>query len=568
VDYTTNGSDGIVSRNLSTGTSAFGYVGAFNNLTNGIDLRSYSSTHASLPSTSVIQSSSGQTGGTLITQSGANPIRFNTNGSERMRISGTGDVGIGTTSPSTRLQVVGGSDTWTGLALRDGGSDIPIIDFRVSDNSTRGSIRMNGVNSVGGDRLGLFSWVAGTGLSEVMSIKGGGNVGIGTTAPSFPLSFGTGLGNKIALYDAGSGTGYGFGIQSSLLQVFTLTSSDDITFGYGNSASMTRNVTFKGTGNVGIGTTAPPSLVSISGGTLSVSGSGSGFGVVKLGDPTDAIPYVGVYRSAAASIATSGNFLNLGGYDGIAFTTGAAQLSGQPERMRITSAGNVGIGTTAPSTLLDVNGIITAIGGNSTDWNAKQENLVSGTNIKTLNGNSVLGSGDLSTKGIHTLVKPAVGETTSFLLYAQTIGNVVGQANRLTAVPYIPATTITCSSLYINVTTALAGSNARILIYSDDNGKPGTKIYESANLDCSTTGIKTATTTQTFNAGTIYWICSHSSSTQTFSSANQGALIPINVSGISVFTSYYITPTFGSAPTTFGTGTFIQLALPFIGIKI
>jgi hypothetical protein len=236
--------------------------------------------------------------------------------------------------------------------------------------------------------------------------------------------------------------------------------------------------------------------------------------------------------------------------------------------MRITSTGNVGIGTSSPSTLLDVNGIISATGGNSTDWNAKQDSLVSGTNIKTLNGNSVLGSGDLSTKGIHTLVKPAVGETTSFLLYAQTIGNVVGQANRLTAVPYIPATTITCSSLYINVTTALAGSNARILIYSDDNGKPGTKIYESANLDCSTTGIKTATTTQTFNAGTIYWICSHSSSTQSFSSANQGALIPINVSGISVFTSYYITPTFGSAPTTFGTGTFIQLALPFIGIKI
>jgi hypothetical protein len=124
---------------------------------------------------------------------------------------------------------------------------------------------------------------------------------------------------------------------------------------------MVRNVTFKGTGNVGIGTTSPPSKLSISGGTLSVSGSGSGFGVVKLGDPTDANPYVGMYRSAAASIATSGNFLNLGGYDGIAFTTGGAQLSGQPERMRITSSGFVGIGTTAPTYRLQVSDTIASV---------------------------------------------------------------------------------------------------------------------------------------------------------------------------------------------------------------
>jgi len=115
-----------------------------------------------------------------------------------------------------------------------------------------------------------------------------------------------------------------------------------------------QRMTILSDGNVGIGTTAPPDKLSISGGTLSVSGSGSGFGVVKLGDPTSSTPYVGVYRSAAAAIATSGNFLNLGGYDGIAFTTGTAALSGQPERMRITENGRVGIGTTSPTFILDV----------------------------------------------------------------------------------------------------------------------------------------------------------------------------------------------------------------------
>jgi hypothetical protein len=385
VDYTTNGSDGIVSRNLSAGTSAFGYVGAFNNLTNGIDLRSYSSTHASLPSTSIIQSSSGQTGGIVINQVGANPIRFQTNSSERIRILSTGEVGIGTTAPSTRLQVVGGSDAWTGLALRDGGSDIPIIDFRVSDNSTRGSIRMNGVNSAGGDRLGLFSWITGTGLSEVMSIKGGGNVGIGTTTPSFPLSFGTGLGNKIALYDAGSGNGYGFGIQSSLLQIFSNASGDDITFGYGNSTSMVRNVTFKGTGNVGIGTTAPVDKLDVNGSIRFRLNTPNFTGAIDSGVldfvPTSIFPTDPQIRLAAIGTATVGS--------SICFLTGLSTTVA--ERMRITTAGNVGIGISNPVAKLDVfsSGTVqTAVLGRGLDGNFR---LVTAQDVSTNADQSVIG---------------------------------------------------------------------------------------------------------------------------------------------------------------------------------
>jgi len=100
-------------------------------------------------------------------------------------------------------------------------------------------------------------------------------------------------------------------------------------------------------GNVGVGTASPVTKLSVVNGTVSVAGSTSGSGVVKLGDPTDPIPYVGVYRAAAAAIATSGNFLNLGGYDGIAFTTGPNALSAQTERARIDSSGRLLVGTTS-----------------------------------------------------------------------------------------------------------------------------------------------------------------------------------------------------------------------------
>jgi len=56
---------------------------------------------------------------------------------------------------------------------------------------------------------------------------------------SFPLSFGQGLGNKIGLYDSGSGAGYGFGIQSAQLQIFSQSAGSCTSIGHGNSSSFT-----------------------------------------------------------------------------------------------------------------------------------------------------------------------------------------------------------------------------------------------------------------------------------------------------------------------------------------
>ena len=56
---------------------------------------------------------------------------------------------------------------------------------------------------------------------------------------SFPLSFGAGIGNKIGLFDNGSSTGYGFGIQSQKLQIFHNASTDHTSMGHGGSSNFT-----------------------------------------------------------------------------------------------------------------------------------------------------------------------------------------------------------------------------------------------------------------------------------------------------------------------------------------
>lgn len=258
-----------------------------------------------------------------------------------------GRMGIGTSNPATKLHI---SDATT-----------PEVRIQDTTNNRYLSLYQNDSNSYIQSSLNSPLVFSTHGSNERMRITTSGNVGIGTTIPSHKLTINAsndttalGIDFPSAHFDfsANSTSNYtsNFRINDVGMDIGHDSTARSLNLQTGNLDRLT----ILGNGNVGIGTINPPSKVSISGGTLSVSGSGAGFGIVKLGDPTDANPYVGMYRSAAASIATSGNFLNLGGYDGIAFTTGQAQLSSQSEKMRITLAGDVGIGTDSPNRLLTV----------------------------------------------------------------------------------------------------------------------------------------------------------------------------------------------------------------------
>ena len=151
-----------------------------------------------------------------------------------MYYSGT-SLGIGTTSPEGKFHVYQttnlGGTAGNSLILQtlqntggSGGNVVFIKDYAVRDATGtawttwrhHNSIDIDSVYNTPGTNTRCF-WERdplsgvhyfGNSANYTLTVDGDNNrVGIGTTTPSFPLSFGTGLGNKIALYDVGSGAG-------------------------------------------------------------------------------------------------------------------------------------------------------------------------------------------------------------------------------------------------------------------------------------------------------------------------------------------------------------------------
>ena len=212
----------------------------------------------------------------------------------------------------------------------------------------------------------------------------------------------------------------------------------------------------------------------------------------------------------------------------------------------------------------------------ASDWivfNEKQDALVSGTNIKTINGSSVLGSGNLvvsggGASGIHALIKPRSGVRLTYQLTTSTTGANF-TLSRLHLIPFFPANTFTISEILMFSNGPIAGSLCRLLIYSDNNGLPDAKLYESANLDLSTSGFKVATLTFTFNAGTTYWLAFHSGAvTSNIVQAQLSSTYVIAQSGGSVNSvqGYFVPVALGSAPANITSPSFLSGNLPWIAV--
>ena len=110
---------------------------------------------------------------------------------ERMRIDSSGNVGIGTSSPSYRLEVKGASATAGQLSIHDGTGDTTVLGatagsllFQARDSSIRTIAEIDVVNTTTNGTGGamVFQTRISDALAERMRIDSSGNVGIGATS--------------------------------------------------------------------------------------------------------------------------------------------------------------------------------------------------------------------------------------------------------------------------------------------------------------------------------------------------------------------------------------------------
>ena len=118
---------------------------------------------------------------------------FYTNGSERMRLDASGNVGIGTSSPASRLNIATGASTSCTFTLTanntgTGAGDRGRLDFYSADNSGV-AYQLGYMDYDRSDGTGTASYIAwanrkaGT-VSESMRIDSSGNVGVNSTSPA------------------------------------------------------------------------------------------------------------------------------------------------------------------------------------------------------------------------------------------------------------------------------------------------------------------------------------------------------------------------------------------------
>ncbi|EEW24417.1 DUF2793 domain-containing protein [Rhodobacter ferrooxidans] len=115
---------------------------------------------------------------------------------------------------------------------------------------------------------------------------------------------------------------------------------------------------------------------------------------------------------------------------------------------------------------------------------------------------------------------PAAGEyvLTTSGAGGTTTSTLAGAAGRIDLFPFIPRADITVNQAAVYVTTLIASALGKVVIYgADANGRPGSLIQETADMDFSTTGVKSATIAQTLRQGRTYWIGIRHSSTATLS---------------------------------------------------
>lgn len=345
-------------------------------------------------------------------------LTLETGGNPRLTILANGSVGIGTTAPTTPLQVAGdvaitrasNNSVSNGFELQkargalgsesiiNDGDSLGVIAFKGYDtNSYEAGAQIEALSDGApgdGDLPGALSFqttLDGTTVPvERMRIDNSGNVGIGTTEPGQKLHV-EGPDTVVELLHSDTATtGRAIKQFSVLGKTWDIgQNSDALNVGsFVLREDGAQRLTVLAGGNFGIGTTAPLSKFEVAdNGFTEIAARSSAVGTSFVGKRSNgtlggplatttnqnlallqAYGYGDTGFAEAARISMTSEigatFSDTSSPGRISFATSPSGATAPVSRMTIDSIGNVGIGTTAPGVPLDVAGDIRSSNGN------------------------------------------------------------------------------------------------------------------------------------------------------------------------------------------------------------
>ena len=421
---------------------------------------------------------------------GSLPLRFAPNNSEKMRLDANGNLGIGTTSPSAKLDVVN-TERMLGILRAQSTTRTTFYDntFAVNNDGggANGFIYTSGTGGTfpldfygelilqAGPRTGYnngISLVTGTTSPSVkLRVAEDGKVGIGTTIPNelLEVSGTSPIIRVLAISGSSTLRLTDNGVRNWDLKVV------DVNDYFQVGGTTATSLVITGAGNVGIGTTSPATKLDISGSSStnenlpttyirhSFSGTiGYGLSISRNGTDTAAL-CLGVDSSINAIISSNNADLRIG----------KTQSSTFNEYIRVNTSGNVGIGFTAPAANLHVFGPTMIVGDSNTTQNVRQTIVGSTTGNASTTAKKIFVCGHTSTGTITVtaiITSVDTASATATFSFANAYGNSV-TPNRLSYISLNSTiTSIDCnynnSGYQMEISVTYTGATAPTLYFT------------------------------------------------------------------------------------------------------